>query len=475
MSFNRRQFIQVSGLTLCAVAIPGKAEAAEGEIPLPVPPLLESKHGQPLFLTLHRNQWSFYGDNRKALVWGINGFSPGPTIRVRKGDNVKLVYTNRLSESVSMTVSGLQVDGALKGGARRVIEPGVSWSPVLPVHQSATTLWYHANTPGKMAAHVYHGLAGMWLIEDEVSRALTLPSHYGVDDFPIIIQDKRLDGFGAPVYEPLSDEGFMGDTLIVNGVINPYVNVSRGWIRLRLVNASNARCYTLTLSDQRDFRVITSDQGFLPTPVVVKQLSLAPGERREVLLDMSEGKEVALLAGEAATFMERLRGLFEPSTQLISNQILILRPEGLLPLVTDSLPLHLLQEPIETETPVQTRELKLSTSPPGINGVSWEPARIDIRATEGSCERWLISTETPQALHIEGCRFLIKSVNGGQPTKEDSGWKDTVWIESQIELLVMFMRPSSEQFPFVYFSQNLELADAGCAGQLEVVPASLNR
>ncbi|STW03572.1 cell division protein [Klebsiella pneumoniae subsp. rhinoscleromatis] len=75
----------------------------------------------------------------------------------------------------------------------------------------------------------------MWLVEDEVSKNLPIPNHYGVDDFPVIIQDKRLDNFGTPEYSEPGSGGFVGDTLLVNGVQSPYVEVSRGWVRLRLL------------------------------------------------------------------------------------------------------------------------------------------------------------------------------------------------------------------------------------------------
>lgn len=186
MSFSRRQFIQASGIALCAGAVPLKANAAGQQQPLPVPPLLESRRGQPLFMTLQRAHWSFTQGTR-APVWGINGRYTGPTIRVWKGDDVKLIYSNRLTENVSMTVAGLQVPGPLMGGPARMMSPNADWAPVLPIRQNAATLWYHANTPNRTAQQIYNGLAGMWLIEDEVSKSLSIPNHYGVDDFPIII------------------------------------------------------------------------------------------------------------------------------------------------------------------------------------------------------------------------------------------------------------------------------------------------
>ncbi|WP_345828957.1 cell division protein FtsP [Erwinia sp. HDF1-3R] len=470
MSFSRRQFIQASGVALCASALPVRAYAAGPGVALPVPPLIESRRGQPVFLTLQRSHWSFT-EGSKAQVWGINGLYLGPTVRVWNGDDVKLIYSNRLAEPVSMTISGLHLPGALAGGAPRLMSPGVDWAPVLPVRQAAATCWYHANTPNRMAPHVYNGLAGMWLVEDELSKSLPLPNHYGVDDFPLIIQDKRLDNFGSPQYDPPSSGGFVGDTLLVNGVQNPWVEVSRGWVRLRLLNASNSRRYQLQLSDGRPLNVIASDQGFLAAPVAVQQLSLAPGERREVLVDMSKGDEVSVTAGMPAGLVDRLRGLFEPSSILTSTLILTLRPTGLLPLMTDNLPMRLLADQVIEGSVSRTREFTLGDSIAGINGALWDMTRIDNTAQQGTFERWIIHADLPQSFHIQGVMFLIKNVNGAQPMAEDRGWKDTVWVDGSVELFVSFVQYSSDHFPFVYYSQTLEMADRGSAGQLLVQPA----
>ncbi len=162
-----------------------------------------------------------------------------------------------------MTIRGLQVPGPLIGGAARMMSPNADWAPVLPIRQSAATLWYQANTLNHMARQVYNGLAGMWLVEDEISKTsrflITMAWMTSV-----IIQDKRLDNFGSPEYSEPSSGGFVGDTLLVNGVQSPYVEVSRGWVRLRLLNASNSRRYQLQMSDGRLIHVISGDRGFYP-------------------------------------------------------------------------------------------------------------------------------------------------------------------------------------------------------------------
>ncbi|WP_313479178.1 multicopper oxidase domain-containing protein, partial [Atlantibacter hermannii] len=180
--------------------------------------------------------------------------------------------------------------------------------------------------------------------------------------------------------------------------------------------------------------------------------------------------EVSITCGEAASIMDRLRGFFEPSSILISTLVLTLRPTGLLPLVTDSLPMRLLPNNILDGSPVRSRDIALGDDP-GINGQLWDMKRLDITAQQGTWERWTVRADSPQAFHIEGVQFLIRHVNGAAPFPEDRGWKDTVWIDGQVELLVYFTQPSWEHFPFLYGSQTLEMADRGSVGQILVNPA----
>ncbi|MBR7331548.1 multicopper oxidase domain-containing protein, partial [Klebsiella pneumoniae] len=78
----------------------------------------------------------------------------------------------------------------------------------------------------------------------------------------------------------------------------------------------------------------------------------------------------------------------------------------------------------------------------------------------------------PQAFHIEGVSFLIRNVNGAMPFPEDRGWKDTVWVDGQVEVLLDYGQPSWPQFPFYFNSQKLEMAARGSIGQMLVNPAS---
>lgn len=319
-----------------------------------------------------------------------------------------------------------------------------------------------------MGSQVYNGLVGMWIIDDDSTKNLRLPKHYGVDDFPVIIQDKRLDNFGTPEYQS-SENGFVGDTLLVNGVQDPYIEVSRGWIRLRLLNASNSRRYIMNISDGRPFYLIASDQGLLTVPVQVQSLPLAPGERKEILIDMAKTEQVSITAGEPAGFMERMKGLFEPSSLLVSTNVLTLRATGLMSLVTDDVPARLVDDNTQITTSIRNRDIRLD-DPAGINGATRNVKRIDLTTEQGSWERWVVNSDVAQPFHIEGARFKVINHNGQPVSADDFGWKDTVWVEGRTELLVEMLQPSFNHFPFLFYSQNLEKADLGSVGQMVINP-----
>ena len=128
----------------------------------------------------------------------------------------------------------------------------------------------------------HRGLAGLLIIDDEDTDRLKLPSRWGVDDIPLIIQDRRFrqDGqFFDRMNITAVTNGYVGDVPLVNGVRYPEVRTTRGWVRLRLLDGSNARSYVLKASDGRSLFVIGSDGGLLESPVELKQIAIHAGER----------------------------------------------------------------------------------------------------------------------------------------------------------------------------------------------------
>jgi FtsP/CotA-like multicopper oxidase with cupredoxin domain len=163
--------------------------------------------------------------------------------------------------------------------------------------QEAAGLWYHDHAMGITRLNVPAGLAGMYLIRDEFdtgdsSNPLGLPS--GDYEIPLIVADHRFNADGSlnPRTTRSTPEGThegatIGDTMSVNGVVMPTLEVARGLYRFRLLNASNWRAYHLFLSDNQPFWVIGNDQGLLNTGVSTTSVHVAPGERLDLLIDFS--------------------------------------------------------------------------------------------------------------------------------------------------------------------------------------------
>ena len=119
------------------------------------------------------------------------------------------------------------------------------------------------------------GLAGLVVIEDDEILKLMLPKQWGIDDVPVIVQDKKFSADGQIDYQldvMTAAVGWFGDTLLTNGAIYPQHAAPRGWLRLRLLNGCNARSLNFATSDNRPLYVIASDGGLLPEPVKVSEL-----------------------------------------------------------------------------------------------------------------------------------------------------------------------------------------------------------
>jgi FtsP/CotA-like multicopper oxidase with cupredoxin domain len=173
-------------------------EAVVLQRPLTVPPLLEAhiENGEKVFsLRMIRGQTALL-PGKRADTAGFNGPVLGPTIRARRGDRIRINVTNELSEVTTVHWHGMRLPAAMDGGPHQIILPGATWSPYWTVANEASTLWYHPHTVGKTGPQLYSGLAGLFIIDDPNSDGLDLPKTYGVDDLPVIVQDRMFDDAG---------------------------------------------------------------------------------------------------------------------------------------------------------------------------------------------------------------------------------------------------------------------------------------
>jgi spore coat protein A, manganese oxidase len=212
--------------------------------------------------------------------------------------------------------------------------------------QSARLMWYHDHALGITRLNAYAGLAAPYLITDEIERSLVqsnaIPGMIPGTDVPLVIQDKTFR-FEADVYGQSGDlwypdaqdpadilpggspphpscvPEFFGDTMLMNGIVYPYLEVEPRRYRFRILNACNSRFVRLRLVYARNndpaepnvnfrgpaFVQIGTEAGFLPEPVALRQFVLGPAERADVIVDLSDipvGTRLILYNDAAAPF-----------------------------------------------------------------------------------------------------------------------------------------------------------------------------
>jgi len=464
----------------------GKGEAAPFSTPLPIPELIDAAtQGNAVKLKVMSGQHEFI-KGKPTRTYGYSAPVLGPVIRLRRGDKVAMTVDNALDVVTTVHWHGLLVPGDNDGGPQRLIHPGKTWRPVLTIDQPAATLWFHPHPHHDTARQIYMGLTGIIIIDDGSDARLGLPRTYGVDDLPIILQDRSFDSDGLIEYDNNDSDpleiiyGARGDTFIVNGAIAPFAKVPPGLVRLRLLNAANAQNYEMRFSDKRTFYVIASDGGFLSQPVAVTQLNISPAERFEVLVDFTDGKAVELETGPDEEM--GLFGRVAPDGSADYVPVMRFEPNAAMPSVRE-LPTRLIElAPASPVSAVQHRQFVLNSglcgSRPGaethagmlalvgINGKPFDMKRIDVETKLGTTEVWeIVSVGMAHPFHVHGALFRILSIEGAPPAPHLTGWKDVVLVEDKAELLVAFNRSATKAHPFMYHCHILEHEDAGLMGQ----------
>ena len=481
--------------------------------PLTVPPELrgETIAGRKQFRLVVAPGKRAFRLGQSTRTAGVNGDYLGPTIRVDRGDLVDFTVVNGLNEVTTMHWHGLHVPARMDGTPHQKILPGKTWTASFEIDQEAGPMWYHPHPHGATGAQAYQGIAGMLWIDDETSRSLDLPDEYGVDDFPLVIQDREFDREGQFRYRRGQQAPAFGDEILVNGTLGAMLELESRLIRFRLLNGSNARVYHIGFEDDRMFHQIATDGGFLNRAVATTRIILAPGERAEIVVDFSSGGEVMLKSFAEAGMLETVESFFEGAGNGDFNLMLI-RPQAT-ERVSHSLPEKLntinridpslatrtrlmrLGGPISDQGPArnggQGTELGGAAGARGgggrrgagrgipINGKVMDMHRIDERVRLGDIEIWEIENRSGQMhpFHIHLVQFQILDRDGRPPVGAERGWKDTVRVASgeTVRIIAHFERYSDPLVPYMYHCHIMEHEDGGMMGQFLVLeePAEL--
>ncbi|WP_129785123.1 multicopper oxidase family protein [Promicromonospora panici] len=440
---------------------------------LAIPPLAPSRvvDGTRVFSLTAQDGVTEFRPGVETETWGFDGSYLGPTLRAGRGERVTVEVTNDLGEPTSVHWHGMHLPPAMDGGPHQEVEPGATWRPTWEIDQPAATLWYHPHPHGATEEHVYRGLAGMFLLDDDASRAADLPQNYGVDDVPVIVQDKVLDEDGQlELSDDGSEPGTLGDVVMTNGTIGAYQEVTTERVRLRLLNGSTARTFQLGFPD-REMDLVATDGGLLDAPVRLDHVRLAPGERAEVIVRMQPGETTRLHSFEAD-----LGGVVVPFAMGANDAFDVLELRAADELAPSPEPAwqssaHAARDALHEDDAAVTRTFELDDRK--INGRSMDMGRIDEVVDEGSTEIWEVRSivPMPHSFHVHDVQFRILSIDGDGPPPELAGPKDTVYLEPNrtYRLLMRFDDYTNPDVPYMFHCHMLLHEDEGMMGQFVVV------
>jgi len=327
---------------------------------------------------------------------------------------------------------------------------------------------------------VWRGLAGFHIVRDAEEDALSLPK--GEKDVPLMICDRSFGEDGSFLYPSLDPslqgehgveqdymQGVLGDAILVNGAPWPYMEVSNTMYRFRILNASNARRYELTLDpaprDGASFVQVGSDGGLLGAPLSHRTIPIAQAERFDVVVDFSRypvGTEVTLRnrigEGSAADVM----------------QFRVVRKEKEACAVPETLSDISEFEALDESDAALTRDFNFTRAGNegkvmwGINGEVFDPRRVDARPELGSTEVWEFTTDVHHPVHLHLVHFKVLSRSGQKPLPKDAGWKDTVDVRPG-EVVRLIARFDGYRGKYVFHCHNLEHEDMMMMANFEVV------
>jgi FtsP/CotA-like multicopper oxidase with cupredoxin domain len=305
---SRRAALQLGGLGLGSAAVGGfglwsssrsgsSFPTASGAAFLE-PPVLRSVGGG-LRVTLEAREGPVRIGGRGATALSYNGGTPGPTLHLQPGDRLQVRLINRLSDPTNLHVHGLHVSPEGHGDNVLIaVQPGASWDYdyQLPSDHPSGVYWYHPHHHGMVAEQVFGGLYGAIIVGDPPHTDSGVAA---TRERVLVISDTSLDGAGRvrPTSQMARMQGREGDLLLLNGQTQPVLTGRPGEReRWRIVNACAARYLRLRVDGQQ-LDLLGIDSGRFVTPQRVEQFVLAPGNRADLLVTLSQGSSELRLLG----------------------------------------------------------------------------------------------------------------------------------------------------------------------------------
>jgi suppressor of ftsI/bilirubin oxidase len=435
-----------------------------------------------------------------------------PTLLARPGDQIKLRMVNWLKQPTIIHWHGLTNDERNDGFGNYQVGPGRGFDYTFTVRDRAANYWYHPHPHDIAGEQAYRGLAGLLIVkdDDEDDLARTLDLALGVTDIPLVIQDRSFNFEGKLEYKLSRDQmfaGFLGEEILVNLTVRPYLDAARRIYRFRVLNGSNARSYRLAFvqgNRQLDYYLIGTDGGLLEQPQKVRETFIGAAQRLDVLLDLREtsGSEPVLLKSLAFDPMHNesvdektgipaagaAQGGVDPHAAHAGGGLADGMEMPLLRINIKSSPEYKRQIPSQLS---RLPKLAVAAGEPRrftvghdgknnwtINGWRFDMHETPVTVQRGTRETWLLRNNRasmPHPMHIHGFQFrvlerrdspaqvkaLASRQNGLLP--QDSGLLDTVlvWPGESVRIALDFSHPFKGDQTYMFHCHNLEHEDTG--------------
>jgi FtsP/CotA-like multicopper oxidase with cupredoxin domain len=449
---------------------PTEVASGAGGTVWPEPAVLVSRNGLlETTLRVEPGLIPLGASSRWALT--VNGTTPGPTMRVKPGDRLRILLENQTAQSTNLHTHGLRVSPSGRADNPFVEVPrggSFLYEIDIPADHAGGLFWYHPHFHHNVAGQLLAGFFGAIVVEDEfdarpevtASRERLIIVH---DARPGLTQESVLN---ASMFDQMA--GREGSIVLANGVNAAQLETQAGTLeRWRILNASPSRFYNFQL-EGHDLEVIGVDGGRLPSPAVVDTLGLVPGERAEVLVRPTQPGTYKFASGRVSrgnVGMGMGGGSAVASAAAdIFAMVVLGEPSPAAPFLGGAIEVH---SP-DLNKVDRTRELVLTMQGMSlmIDGRQYDENRVDIRAPLNSTEEWTVrnvsSMDHPFHLHV----WPFKVVSQSSGTTPD-GWKDVVNVPAGgwVRIRIPFTQTSGKT---VYHCHILDHEDMGMMGVIEV-------
>lgn len=424
---------------------------------------------------------------KQTLIWGYDGVTPGPTFPARLGRRIVVRQTNNLPSNINVHHHGGHTQSLSDGSALPELEirPGQFRDYIYDNDDDVGgTHWYHDHTLDVTGHNVFMGLAGFYFLGSTTIDALNLPGGPvdanvpgGPFDVPLVLQDRTFDANNQLVYNPFDHDGFIGNTFLINGAVQPKFRVGNRKYRFRVLNGSNARFYQISLSSGRSFQIIGSDDGLLKAPIEDTSFRIGPAERVEIVVDFSfyvPGPNTHVFLNNTMVQTEG-RGpdgvdATQPFPLMRFDVAATIPDKSTVPAVLET------GLPIFNRADVSARrsfEFVRSDGAWQVNNKFFDPNRIDATVKLNATEIWTIKNGGGgwfHPVHIHRNGFFILDRNGSPVSGHESGLKDVFVLAGGDQVHVITKFTGAKQLgKYVFHCHNIEHEDMRMMGLFNVV------